>query len=246
MKEERLFHSVARQISDLIEKGEFPYGTRLPGERELAERFSVSRVTIREAEIALQAIGLVEIKTGSGVYVCDSKPANLGALPSVSAFELTEARSLIEAEAAALAAKVITDAELEKLQTLTLEMASPDKAISTKADGEFHATIARASGNKAMLHVIETLWRMREELSDVKQMYESVCDEDASVRAREHQDILDALLARDPVRARDAMRQHFLRLIGAMLDVSERQALEELQQRVSESRERFLSTAQIS
>ena len=97
-----------------------------------------------------------------------------------------------------------------------------------------------------MLHVIETLWRMREELSDVKQMYESVCDEDASVRAREHQDILDALLARDPVRARDAMRQHFLRLIGAMLDVSERQALEELQQRVSESRERFLSTAQIS
>ena len=243
MSEKRLFHSVAAQIGELIDQGTFPPGTRLPGERELAERFGVSRVTIREAEIALQAIGRIEIKTGSGVYVCPEQPRNNGVLPGVSAFEVTEARLLIESEGAALAAKAISDDQLAKLEALTGQMASSDEDVSTKADQEFHATIARASGNAAIVHVIETLWRMREELPDVKHMYESVCDDDASFRAREHQDILDALKARDPARAREAMRLHFRRLIGAMLDVSEKRALEEMEQRITESRERFLSSA---
>ncbi|NNE59638.1 MAG: FadR family transcriptional regulator, partial [Woeseia sp.] len=69
MKDQRLYHSVADQILQLINDGSFPPGSRLPGERDLAERFDVSRVTIREAEIALQALGYIRIKTGSGVYV---------------------------------------------------------------------------------------------------------------------------------------------------------------------------------
>lgn len=243
MSEKRLFHGVAAQIGELIDQGTFPRGTRLPGERELAERFGVSRVTIREAEIALQAIGRIEIKTGSGVYVCPEQPHNNGILPGVSAFEVTEARLLIESEGAALAAKAISDEGLAELEALTAQMASPDEEVSTKADQHFHAAIARASGNAAIVHVIETLWRMREELPDVKHMYESVCDDDASFRAREHQDILDALKARDPARAREAMRSHFRRLIGAMLDVSEKRALEEMEQRITESRARFLSSA---
>ncbi len=242
MPEKRLFHGVAAQICALIEAGIFPPGARLPGERELAERFSVSRVTIREAEIALQAMGRVQIKTGSGVYVCAEQPRDVSTLPSVSAFEVTEARLLIESESAALAAKVISDEALAELEALTEKMASTDEAISTKADEQFHAAIARASGNAAIVHVIETLWRMREELPAVKHMYESVCDADAHVRAREHQDILDALKARDPGRAREAMRLHFHRLIGAMLDVSEKRAMEEIEQRIAESRERFLSS----
>lgn len=71
---DRLYQGIADQITALIDQGVFPTGTRLPGERELAERFGVSRVTIREAEIALQAIGRIVIKTGSGVYVTDGKP----------------------------------------------------------------------------------------------------------------------------------------------------------------------------
>ena len=243
MAEKRLFHSVAAKIGDLIEQGIFPSGTRLPGERELAERFGVSRVTIREAEIALQATGRIEIKTGSGVYVCADQPRNHDILPKMSAFEVTEARLLIESEAAALAAKAISDGDLAELEALTAQMASADEEASTLADQQFHATIARASGNAAIVHVIETLWRMREELPEVKHMYESVCDADANVRAMEHQDILDALKARDPARARTAMRLHFRRLIGAMLDVSEKRALEEMEQRITNSRERFLSAA---
>src|SRR3954469_14615180 len=96
---DRLFQGIADQIVGLIREGVFPPGSRLPGERELAERFGVSRVTIREAEIALQAMGRVRIKTGAGVYVTEASAAAGHDLPDVSAFELTEARSLFESEA---------------------------------------------------------------------------------------------------------------------------------------------------
>lgn len=241
MSEKRLFHGVAAQIAALIEEGTFPPGSRLPGERELAERFGVSRVTIREAEIALQAVGRIEIKTGSGVYVCQEQPRSQGLRPGVSAFEVTEARLLVESEGAALAAKLVTTEQLAELEALTGRMASSDIAVATAADQAFHATIARASGNAALVQVIEMLWRMREELPEVKHMYESVCDADASYRAKEHQDILDALKARDSARAREAMRLHFRRLMGAMIDMSERRALEEMEQRINESRQRFLA-----
>ncbi len=245
MAEQRLFHSVGERISGLIDEGVFPHGTRLPGERELAERFEVSRVTIREAEIALQAIGRIQTKTGTGAYVCEEQPKNPGHLPDVSAFELTEARSLIEAEAAGLAAKVISDEKLQKLDDLIMAMASSEEDASLAADREFHATIAQASGNDALIHIIETLWRMREELPQVRHSYEAVCDEDAAIRAEEHRDILDALKARNPAAARRAMQEHFLRLISSMLDATEKEALREVQQRASESRERFLPTAEM-
>lgn len=243
MAEQRLFHTIAEKLGELIDQGVFPAGSRLPGERELAERFDVSRVTIREAEIALQAIGRIEIKTGAGVYVCEKQPKEPGSLPEVSSFELTEARSLIEAEAAALAAKLITDEELEKLTALIEDMESSDEAVSNAADGEFHTTIAKASRNRAMLHTIETLWRMREELPEVKRTYEAICFEGGKDRGLEHRQILDALVARDPDRARIAMRQHFFRLISNMLDVTEREDMQAVKQRASDSRERFLSTA---
>lgn len=245
MGEKRLFHSVAEQITDLIKDGVFPVGARLPGERELAERFGVSRVTIREAEIALQAIGRIEIKTGSGVYVSEKQPGDDSRLPDVSAFELTEARSLFEAEAAALAAQNISDEDITKLGRFIREMDSKDDHVSTQADQQFHITIAEASGNAAIVHTIKTLWRMREEIPDVKAAYESVCELDASTRTKEHQEIYDALATRNPSLARQAMHSHFRRLIEAMLDASEKRALEEVQQRANESRERFLSPAKI-
>ncbi|MFC4292389.1 FadR/GntR family transcriptional regulator [Sphingorhabdus arenilitoris] len=246
MTMKRLYHDIADKIVALINDGVFPVGTRLPGERELAERFDVSRVTIREAEIALQAIGHLEIKTGSGVYVCAKQPKAEGSLPNVSAFELTEARSLIESEAAALAAKVVDDSQLKELSMLLDKMADADEETANKADRLFHAKIAEASGNKAMIHSVETLWRMREELPEVRSAYAAVCHDDAESRKAEHKLILDALIAHNPEAARSAMKAHFFRLIEAMLDVTEKQALFEVQQRANASRERFLATAQLN
>ncbi len=94
----RLYKSIVEGIIALIDEGIFPAGSRLPGERELAERFSVSRVTIREAEIALEALGHIAIKTGSGAYVVRGSNQAPDGLPDVTAFELTAARAVIEAE----------------------------------------------------------------------------------------------------------------------------------------------------
>lgn len=246
MSKKRLYHSVAQQITNLIKEGEFPPGSRLPGERDLAEKFDVSRVTIREAAIALEALGMLDIRTGSGVYVCKDQPKDPGSLPDASAFELTEARSLFESEAAALAAPNISEDMLAKLDDLIHQMSVPgDDVAATNADREFHHTIARSCGNAVILHVIEMLWRMRMELPQVQGTYETVCLEDSDYRAKEHRAILDALKARDPGAARTAMRAHFHRLLEAMLDAKEQRDLQELQRRASESRERFLMTARL-
>lgn len=241
MKAKRLYQSIAREIAAMIEQGAYPPGSRLPGERELAEKFDVSRVTIREAEIALQATGWLEIKTGSGVYVSEKRREPLGALPAASAFEVTEARLLVESEAAALAARNITDEGIERLEELIDRMGKAGDDEANVADELFHLTIAEASNNEALAHTIKQLWRMRENIPQVKATYEAVCVDDAQQRMDEHREVFDALKARDSAAARAAMRAHFQRLIENMLDTTEQQALAEVQQRASESRERFLA-----
>ncbi|WP_108788386.1 FCD domain-containing protein [Erythrobacter sp. Alg231-14] len=245
MTGKRLFQSVAEQISGLIDEGAFPPGTRLPGERELAERLNVSRVTIREAEIALQAIGRLEIKTGSGVYVSENQAEERTSLPAASAFEVTEARLLVESEAAALAAHNITDEAIERLAGLVEKMRTGSEEEANEADEEFHRTIAAASNNAAMVHTVSSLWRMREDIPNVKATYEAVCVHDAASRTAEHEAIFFALRDRDPSGARNAMREHFHRLIEAMLDATEKMAMEELQVQASKSRERFAASAKI-
>lgn len=243
MGNKRLFQSVAEQIAELIDEGAYPPGTRLPGERELAEKLGVSRVTIREAEIALQAVGRLEIKTGSGVYVSEKRPANMGSLPKASAFEVTEARLMIESESAALAAHNISEEGIAKLESLVEQMNSDDEEAANAADEQFHLTIAEASHNAAMVHTVKSLWQMRERIPEVKATYEAVCVHDAASRTAEHRAIFEALKNRDPAGARQAMREHFQRLLESMLEATERKALEEVQLRASQSRERFLAAS---
>ena len=246
MKDKRLYHSVADRIKKLINDGAFPPGSRLPGERELAERFNVSRVTIREAEIVLQALGYINIKTGSGVYVLDPVHSEAQVLPDVSAFELTEARMLFESEAAALAARNISDETLDHLDELVTTMARDDprgEEASHDADREFHLAIAAASGNAAVQYIVETLWKMRDELPAVRDVHAAVCAEETGAdRGEEHAEVLTALRDRDSSAARGAMKNHFARLLASMIDVTEEQALEELRRKSMESRQRYLNS----
>ena len=245
MNDKRLYHSVADQIMELINEGAFPPGSRLPGERELAERFDVSRVTVREAEISLQALGYISIKPGSGVFVVDHAERENQKLPNISAFELTEARLMFESEAAALAARQISDETLAHLDDLVETMANDDpqgKEASQQADREFHLTIAAASGNAAVTYIIETLWRIRNELPAVKEVHDAICSvEDASDRHDEHEAVLNALRDRNPQAARQAMQEHFRRLLESMIDMTEEKELEELRRKVTESRQRYLN-----
>ena len=130
MAGKRLYHSVAERIKDLVRKGSYPVGSRLPGERDLAEELGVSRVTVREAQIALEAVGMLDIRVGSGVYVLRSTVESAQELPDVGAFELTEARAAVESEAAALAAATITEDDLQSLDEVLQRMAAETDPLS--------------------------------------------------------------------------------------------------------------------
>ena len=245
---DRLYRSIVDGILALIDDGIFPPGSRLPGERELAERFEVSRVTIREAEIALEALGHITIKTGSGAYVVRGSKQAPDGLPDVTAFELTAARSVIEAETAALAAVNMTDAGITELRALVDAMARSKPGVDDdhdEIDRQFHITIARLSGNPVMEYAVTSLWRIRNELPQVSKVYSSVCTKDSDARTDEHAAVLEALARGDPSAARLAMREHFQRLFEAMLSATEHTALEEIKRRIGEDRQRFLVTTQI-
>lgn len=247
MAEKRLYHTIANKILELIDSGVFPTGSRLPGERDLAETFGVSRVAVREAEIALQAQGRLEIKVGSGAYVLDGSEYSALGLPKVGPFELTEARALFEAETAALAAPIITDEAIAELERLIQIMSGTlvSELSADEADEAFHLTIAKATNNAAIIYVISSMWTMRTEAAQLQKVYRSVCDKDPSHREDEHQHILDALKNRDSSAARIAMRAHFTRMIEALLVASEEEAYQAVKKKTSESRSRFLLSAKL-
>ena len=233
MKSRRRFWTVVDKLESLIDQGDYPVGSRLPAERELAEAYDVSRPTIREAIIALEVRGRVEVKTSSGVFVTDSdKSDNLE--KNISAFELTQARALVEAEAAALAAATISDDELEALKETLTGMASAETSV--EADQKFHEIISKATRNKALMLSIKNLWRLRRSKPQIISAYQDVCSQSAEQRVKEHTAIYDAIANRDSAAARKAMHNHFNRLINALFDASERKALEEIKRKTDETR----------
>ena len=144
----KLYRQVADSIMSAIKSGDFKPGGRLPSERDLAASFKVSRPTIREAMIALEIRGLVESRHGSGIYITEHPPAQIGADDlDIGAFELTEARRLFEGEAAALAATTITDEQLVEIEAIIADMVKENnrKQTGEMADRRFHVAIARAT-----------------------------------------------------------------------------------------------------
>jgi len=245
MSTDRRYQLIAKQIIGLIESGEFPVGSRLPGERELAERFGVSRVTIREAEIALEAQGYILIRTGSGVYVQARQTCELNFQTDVNAFELTTTRAVIESEAAALAALNITPSALEALEE-TLRVMARNGDDAEDADEAFHTIIAQNTGSPIIEHFVRTLWRIRNEAPQVAHVYNNVCQSGFEDRVDEHRGVLEAIRNRDPNAARNAMREHFRRLFEAMLMAEEKETLAELRKKTLEHRDRFKLSTQHS
>src|SRR3954447_2366374 len=93
----RLYEQIAQKLARDIATGRYEVGQRLPSERELAQSFSVSRPTVREAIIALELDELVEVRTGSGVYVTNREPpTGQAGVKDIGPFELLEARRAIE------------------------------------------------------------------------------------------------------------------------------------------------------
>ncbi len=238
----RLYTSVLEKMLDLIDSGEFPVGGRLPPERELAERFNVSRPTIREAIIALEVLGRVQVKTGSGIYVLEHHSANGGGIDNISPWELTESRALIEGEAAALAASHITDEELQHLEDSLHEMAD-ENAVGALAEGDadkkFHRIIAEATRNAMLVSVIENMWYVRNNAPLVSRAYKAICEQDGAKRVEEHREIFQALSRRDAKAARAAMHQHFALILNKLITTTEAEQVDQARREAQEVRKRF-------
>jgi DNA-binding FadR family transcriptional regulator len=212
--EPRLYRVVADRIEQLIKEEQIAGGERLPSERDLATRLSVSRASLREALIALELGGVVEVRGGSGVYVTESAelPADL---PEVGPgpFEVLAVRRLIETEVCAIAARVATDSAIDAILRAVIEMEKnhDDYSSNDEADREFHLSIARATGNSALVGVIDYLWIQRGSLwHKLKEHFQT--EELRRETLPDHRRILAAIVARDPAAARRAMRSHLERV----------------------------------
>ena len=238
----RLYKNVLEEMLTLIDSGEFPAGGRLPPERELAERFNVSRPTIREAIIALEVLDRVQVKTGSGIYVLEHQSGSGNGIDSISPWELTESRALIEGEAAALAASHISDEELKNLEDSLYEMARENDSgelADGDADRKFHHIIAQATRNAMMQTVIEHMWHVRNHAPLVSRAYRAICEQDGTKRVEEHREIYEALAKRDANAARAAMHQHFALILNKLIATTEAEQVELARKQAQEVRQRF-------
>jgi GntR family transcriptional repressor for pyruvate dehydrogenase complex len=211
----RIYEEIVRQIRTLISEGKLKSGDRLPPERELAERFKVSRPSVREALRTLESMGLIEIRLGEGTFVreisVDSliEPLALVMLTQREAVEeLFEARRLLEPAIAGLAARRSTEEEIHEMERILEEQAREVATGRTglTQDAAFHAAIASSAHNRAITRIvyalIDLLTQSREEALQVP-----------GRAARSHQDhrrIMEAIRQRDATSAQRAMLDHLV------------------------------------
>jgi DNA-binding FadR family transcriptional regulator len=244
-KDRRLYLQLAGRLVDAITAGQYRVGDRIPAERELAVKYSISRATVREAIIALETRGLVEVRMGSGVYVISVPTAGEIPVPmDVGPFELSEARLLIEGEVAALAATQITDEELRTLEQLLKEMDTANRSgHGEDADRRFHQTIASAARNSTLLAVVNSLWAIRMSSPQCIRLFQRSRARGMKPVVAEHRAILLALRDRDADAARAAMQAHLQHVLDYLLDATEAEALAEARAKISAQRTRFAPAA---
>jgi GntR family transcriptional regulator, hexuronate regulon transcriptional repressor len=239
----RLYKRVADELRAAILAGRYQAGRRLPAERELAEMFDVSRPTIREAVIALELQHLVEVRVGAGVFVLDAGTAGRGVGPelTIGPFELMEARKIIESETAALAATLIDDEQLDRLDRIIERMEEENRLEiqGENADRAFHVGIAEATGNSALVAVIDDLWRRRQTSPMFVNIMEKARSKGVKPVADDHRRILAALRKHNPAAARTAMQEHLTRVIDTLLKATETEAMERVQTEIAARRERY-------
>ncbi|RDK03529.1 FadR/GntR family transcriptional regulator [Paraburkholderia lacunae] len=208
----RLYQTVAAQILALIRQEEFPAGERLPPERELALKLGVSRPSLREALIALEIGGQIEIRMGSGVYVRDASADDVSVMGALgdSPSELMQARAAIEGSVVVLATARMTAATLDRLRRMIERMrrlAAAGKS-PVEADRQFHMLIAETAGNSVLSRFVGELFDSRHDPIAAAMRGHTESAQTWTAAVREHEDVLKALQAGDPIAAQTAMRAH--------------------------------------
>jgi DNA-binding FadR family transcriptional regulator len=210
---QRLYRQIAEQLRAAILSGEFVVGARLPAERDLAKQLGVSRPSVREALIALEVEGWVEVRTGSGIYVLNrsisSKEPQID-LTEWGPLELIRARRVVEGEIAALAALQAKkrDVNAIRLALDSMKKEAQQGILPIDGDRAFHTAIVQCCANAVLLETVQSFWDSRRGpvftrlvgYFETAKSWQSAIDE--------HELILTAIAAHDGPAARAAMHAH--------------------------------------
>jgi len=219
IKTKKIYEQIVEQIGILVAEGQLNPGDRLPSERELAERFQVSRASIREAISALEMMGLIEVRSGEGTYI---RQVNIESVVAPLAWmlfiekdtdlELYEVRKILEVQAAGMAAERAQEDEIrdmhEALEVMRLDL-EKDR-LGEDADHHFHFAIARATHNKILIRLMNTISdTMQKTLrSSRSKLYE---DRNTPERLyREHCSLFEAIKSQNVLQAQQLMRNHLV------------------------------------
>lgn len=215
----RISEVIVEQVRLLIRQGQLEAGDRLPSERELCERFGVSRVTVREALRVLEAQGLVEIRVGArgGAFVTAPSSrlvgegiADLITLASLTAIEVTEARQIFELGIAGLVCERATDDDIDALYEICdrSQAALEDDEYPLELSAEWHARYAQSAHNRAIAMLVESLHGplvlSLERAREVAPMH-------GRHGVNEHRSLVNAIKDRDAQRATSVMSIHLAR-----------------------------------
>lgn len=210
----RLYKQIADALEERIHSGVFAPGSYLPSERDLAQQMGVSRPSVREALIALEVMGLVEVRVGDGVLVCDRRVPTAETGNENSPLEQLQARMMLEGEVAGLAAENATPEQLAALDASLVAMAGVinDRTRFLEEDQHFHMAVVVASGSQTLIDLVEFLWAQR--TLPVYRAFEERFTGAAEQTAvlEEHRVIVEAIRQRDTRKARSAMRKHLDRV----------------------------------
>jgi GntR family transcriptional repressor for pyruvate dehydrogenase complex len=211
---ERLYQEIVDQIQQQVLSGALKPGDQIPAERDLAERFGVSRTAVREAIKSLTEKGLIEVFVGRGTFVTNLSPDRVVESMTLllrnepdSIANLQEARELLEVPTARLAALRRTPEHVERLRAITAEI-ERERSVSPRlidGDTEFHVEVARATGNPVLVLLSQTIVELlrAERLEPVH-----VSEEALETAFAGHRAIIDAIADADADRAGEAMRDH--------------------------------------
>jgi DNA-binding FadR family transcriptional regulator len=214
LRPQRVYEQIADQIKSLIRSEDLQPGDRLPAERDLAQRLGVSRPSVREAMIALDAAGYIDVRIGEGTFVNHPArpnpafPLNYEFDPGPGPLEQFQARRLIEPDLAFRAAVSATEQEIKVLSSIVDEMARVCPNLGDFDDRlayDFHISLARSARNGVLSSVVEQLWDLRRSEMWLHLRRRVVNAESRWKALEQRQAILDALKCRDSRGARSAM-----------------------------------------
>jgi GntR family transcriptional regulator, transcriptional repressor for pyruvate dehydrogenase complex len=215
----RISEIIVEQIRLLMRQGQLRPGDRLPPERDLCERFGVSRVTVREALRMLESSGLVEIRVGArgGAFVTAPSSDRVGegltdllTLSVISAADVTEVRLILEVGIVPLVCERASEEDLSELEKICQrsEAALGDGDYTMEMSLEFHTRVAEATHNPALSMLIESF---RGPILMSLQEAKNAAPEMGSLGTREHERFIEAVRRRDPQAASTIMGEHLSR-----------------------------------